>query len=300
MAEPVQVTPSTNPYLNALQWGGWRWDDNPNDSADKSGTVISYYFDSQPVDLNDIFGTDMFGVSRAWTVDEKAAYRVALDTWAAVANVTFQEVSSYNQADLVEHVWDNPDHTSPILLGFHETPEQASNSDGTAWGIYNGDPNHTGWTSNGLQVGGFGFITLVHELGHAVGLAHPHDHGGGSGLFPGVTEDDSADLGDNSLNQGVFTVMSYNDGWPAGPLGTSHQEGYGWEAGPMAFDIAAIQDLYGANMSYHANADTYILPDVNAAGTYYICIWDAGGTDEIVYNGVRMSAVSTHETDWVG
>jgi hypothetical protein len=62
MAEPVQVTPSTNPYLNALQWGGWRWDDNPNDSADKSGTVISYYFDSQPVDLNDIFGTDMFGV----------------------------------------------------------------------------------------------------------------------------------------------------------------------------------------------------------------------------------------------
>ena len=79
--------------------------------------------------------------------------------------------------------------------------------------------------------------------------------------------------------------MSYNFGWPAGPLGTSHQEGYGWEAGPMAFDIAAIQDLYGANMSYHANDDTYVLPDINAAGTDYVCIWDAGGTDEIVYNG---------------
>ena len=41
----LTVTPSTNPYLNAIEWGGWRWDDNPADGADKDGTLISYYFE---------------------------------------------------------------------------------------------------------------------------------------------------------------------------------------------------------------------------------------------------------------
>ena len=142
----LTVTPSTNPYLNAIEWGGWRWDDNPADGADKNGTVISYYFDSQPLDLNNILGDDIFGVSsRPWTVEEQAAYRVALDTWAAVANINFVEVFNYDEANLVEHVFADPDQTSPIL-GFHETPEQAFNTDGTAWGIYNGESLHTGWT----------------------------------------------------------------------------------------------------------------------------------------------------------
>ena len=55
----------------------------------------------------------------------------------------------------------------------------------------------------------------------------------------------------------------------------------------MAFYIAAIQYLYGANMSYHTGGDTYALPDGNGAGTYWSCIWDAGGTDQMVYNGTR-------------
>ena len=35
-----------------------------------------------------------------------------------------------------------------------------------------------------LEQGGFGLITIIHELGHGLGLAHPHDKGGRSGVFP--------------------------------------------------------------------------------------------------------------------
>jgi len=30
-----------------------------------------------------------------------------------------------------------------------------------------------------LKQGGYDFVTVIHELGHAVGLKHPHDSGGG-------------------------------------------------------------------------------------------------------------------------
>jgi serralysin len=266
MAIPEHITPSSNIYLNAIQWGGWRWTDDPS-----PGTIITYY-------LRD----GQYG--QTWSDFEANAYGNALQTWANVANVTFQEVTTYAAADLVEDLRANASY-----VGWHETPEDAALLDGTAWGEYVRSGN--GWTEAGLMPGGYGFITLVHEIGHGLGLAHTHDDGGGSKRFPGVTSA-YGDLGDNNLNQGIFTTMSYNDGWQTGPAGLPPGSGYGWQSGPMAFDIAAIQYLYGANNDYHAADDTYVLPDINAAGSFWSCLWDAGGTDALVYNGSRNALIN--------
>ena len=63
-------------------------------------------------------------------------------------------------------------------------------------------------------------------------------------------------------------MMSYEDGWQDSPYGNAPTNvGYGYLGGLMAFDIAAIQDKYGVNEDYQTGNNTYILKDVNAAGT---------------------------------
>ncbi|MEZ5715571.1 MAG: hypothetical protein R3D85_10620 [Paracoccaceae bacterium] len=116
----------------------------------------------------------------------------------------------------------------------------------------------------------------------ALGLAHPHDTGGTSTVMAGVTGAFDS-YGTYDLNQGVFTIMSYNAGWFTGPAGTTPPAGgaYGELGGPMALDIAALQENYGANGNTNGGDNIYVLPSTNASGTYFSAIWDTGGRDAI-------------------
>jgi hypothetical protein len=118
------------------------------------------------------------------------------------------------------------------------------------------------WSAQMLQPGGFSFVTLIHEFGHGMGLAHPHDTGGGSSVMHGVQTNgvpgDDGGAGDFDLNQGINTMMSYNDGWEKSPYGQAdtNNEGYGWLGSLMALDIAVIQDKYGVNEDWATGNDT--------------------------------------------
>jgi serralysin len=133
-----------------------------------------------------------------------------------------------------------------------------------------------------MQVGGADFATYLHEFGHALGLGHTHEivttAGQTSAAFPGVTGAVGS-LGTFGLNQGVYSVMGYNNGWVLGPLGPTTSTNYGYQATPMALDILALQKLYGANMTTNLGDTAFQLASTN--GGYY-CIWDAGGNDTIV------------------
>ena len=150
-------------------------------------------------------------------------------------------------------------------VGRHEIPSQNQN-----WGYF--DPTAESWQYRYL--GGDGLHTIIHELGHGLGLAHPHDGGAEDDrtTFPGVA--DPYSTGTYGLNQGVWTVMSYNTGWDEAGSNLA----YGNQGGLGAFDIAALQALYGANHATGAGDNTYDLP---TGTTGWSCLWDAGGTDTI-------------------
>ncbi len=62
-------------------------------------------------------------------------------------------------------------------------------------------------------------------------------------------------------------------------------------SGPMALDIALLQQKYGANMATATGDDDYLLPTGNARGTFWQAIWDAGGLDSIRHDGSAASVI---------
>jgi serralysin len=239
-----------------------------------------------------------FFTTTTWDAQETAAAKAAFQNFANVANVTFNYVNSIAQADFV--MMESPNEGEVVGnfgywgVGGGDLYYDGAYYDVDGWGVFNS--LDSSWSHDNLQLGGYGYVTLIHEIGHGMGLAHPHDNGGGSEIMQGVTGPFDS-YGDYNLNQGVYTTMSYNDGWHTAPHvpelipdGTNY--GFGWQATLMALDIAVLQEKYGVNNNYRRGNDTYILSNTNGPGTYYAALWDAAGKDTIRYDGNRAAVIN--------
>jgi len=287
-------------------------------------TTINVFFAEAGVSVTDYYQGKSNGTFAAvgWTSSEKEAAASIFAQYQAVAGVHFNVVTSIDQADFV--MAKNPGNAGTAVdavdaywdIGANRIEYGNKSLVVEGIGVFNLDSNRDGkaggagdyWSAASLQPGGYAYAILAHEIGHGLGLAHPHDNGGGSEIMDGVTAPNVT--GDYDLNQGIYTTMTYNDGWPFEPgVNTQWQPGastfaYGWQAGPMALDIAALQRKYGSNPDHNGGDTVYVLPDSNASGTAFTAIWDTGGTDTIRYNGARDVTISliaaTLDYSWTG
>lgn len=113
------------------------------------------------------------------------------------------------------------------------------------------------------EPGSQGWFLLLHELGHTLGLKHPHDDGGTG--HPTFNE-----LGIGRLDHDYVSIMSYND--------DADWNVFEWDpATPMIFDVIGLQYLYGANQATYAGNTLYQID----RSEQYQTIWDAFGEDTI-------------------
>ncbi|MCX7358046.1 MAG: FG-GAP-like repeat-containing protein [Alphaproteobacteria bacterium] len=207
---------------------------------------------------------------RSFTAAEQNAVMTALQTIADVTNLTFTTTSTLSQADFILSL----DTLDVGVLGVTYTAVDS------AYIVFSqGAP---GWTATGLAPGGLGFSVVIHEALHGLGLDHPHYDGGDNQVMQGVLSPFGS-YGLYGLNQQIFTIMSYNDGWvgPNGLWPATPSNNYGFSATPMALDIAFLQRLYGADANRNSGDTTYALSGSNPVNPYYLSIWDTGGVDTI-------------------
>ena len=251
-------------------------------------STITYAFEG-PITYN-LGSTTLSTI--AWSSSRKQDFRDALAEFEKVTNINFVETNNVAAADFVEHLATDAELSSVFgggIAGYHESRAEIETY-GEAWGFYNANL----WTVASGNLGGFMGSTIMHELGHGMGLGHTHDTGFGSKVMDGVTSS-FGDYGRANLNQGVYTVMSYNDGFTEQNGTLSSTAGFGANTGLGALDIAALQNMYGANTSTATGNNPYTLTGENKNGVGYEAIWDAGGIDEIVYTGPRAATINLND-----
>ncbi|WP_170760418.1 M10 family metallopeptidase [Ruegeria lacuscaerulensis] len=267
-----------NTYVDSLIWG-------------------TSWASSSPGRLNLTYRFDNTGEAPV-SAQLKSAISKAFDIIETIIPVEFVQSTSLN-TDLAYATLSQNTLGGSGYVGFHQVPGDVPLLDSfgvnSLYGIFVYDS--VIYTDAGLQKGGFGFSTVVHEILHGLGLAHPHDTGGSSTKFPGVSQP-FGDYGTDNQNQGIYTVMSYNPGYAEKLPITSYT--YGDAAGPMALDIAALQAIYGTRSNNTGN-DTYKIDGTNGPGTYWSAIWDTGGIDTISAKDVNLDVqINLNDADLQG
>jgi serralysin len=250
--------------------------------ASWSGSVITYAF---PTTSSGMYGTNERAGFTALNAAQQAKAELSLLTWDDLMAADLQKTTSTS---------------SNMEFGFSSTGVSYAHSYMPTVGSLWLSRSESSLTT--AQIGQHGFLTYIHEEGHALGLDHMGNYNGSGNWTPSSYQDSA-----------VYSIMSYfGPNWGSGAAAGEGLVAWADWVGadgklyapqtPMINDIMAIQSLYGVETTTRTGNTTYgfncnitgtaaQLYDFSANKNPIMALFDSAGNDTLDLSGWSTNSI---------